>query len=76
MVRSAHSTVTGTEILIQNARLIADLCHRYPANVRELSRRNPRRVCVRTDASPLSFNTYRLSLSLSFGLVGTTCGLH
>lgn len=47
MVRPAQSTVIGTGILIQTARLIVDLYHRYPANVRELSRRNPRRLCVR-----------------------------
>jgi len=47
MVRSAQSTVIGTGILIQTARFIVDPCHRYSANVRELSRRNPRRLCVR-----------------------------
>lgn len=56
MVHPAQSTVIGTGILIQTARLIVDPCHRYPANVRELSRRNPRRLCVREQTPrPSSF---------------------
>lgn len=77
MVRPAHSTVIGTGILIQTARLIVDPCHRYPANVRELSRRNPRRVCV-TEQTPRPSRSVHTDFysPFRFGFDGTTRGLH
>lgn len=77
MVHPAQSTVIGTGILIQTARLIVDPCHRYPANVRELSRRNPRRLCVREQTPrPSSFIHTDFHSPFRFGFVGTACGLH